>query len=192
MTEEKQQENSDNKIESTENNEFTETVEQQEITTEDLTKKLQQAEQKAEQNWDSLLRKQAEYDNLQKRTKRDLENAHKYALEKFAIELLSIKDTMELGLEAAQKPETTLDSVCEGMNLTLKMLMDTMSKFDIVELDPIEQKFDPQQHEAMSMQTVPNVEDGTILHVHQKGYKLNDRLLRPARVIVAKAIDNQG
>jgi molecular chaperone GrpE len=191
MTEEKQQENSDNQIESTENNETTDTVEKQE-TIEDLAKKLQEAEQKAEHHWDNLLRKQAEYDNLQKRTTRDLENAHKYALEKFAIELLSIKDTMELGLEAAQKPETTLDSVCEGMNLTLKMLMDTMSKFNIVELDPADEKFDPQQHEAMSMQTLPNVEDGTILHVHQKGYKLHDRLLRPARVIVAKAIDNQG
>jgi molecular chaperone GrpE len=171
--------------------ETTEAVEKQE-TTEELTKKLDEAEQKAEQNWDSLLRKQAEYDNLEKRTKRDLENAHKYAVEKFAIELLSIKDTMELGLEAAQKPETPLNSVCDGMDLTIKMLIDAMSKFNIVELDPINEKFDPQQHEAMSMQTLPDVEDGTILHVHQKGYKLHDRLLRPARVIVAKAIDNQG
>ncbi len=191
MTEENKATAEEKPQENSEIHESTETVEKPE-TTEDLTKKLHQAEQKAEQNWDSLLRKQAEYDNLQKRTKRDLENAHKYAVEKLAIELLSIKDTMELGLEAAEKPETSLDTVCEGMSLTLKMLLDAMSKFNIVELDPVNEKFDPQQHEAMSMQTLPNVEDGTILHVHQKGYKLHDRLLRPARVIVAKAIENQG
>ncbi len=185
MTEENKATEEEKPQENSENNESTET-------TEDLTKKLHEAEQKAEQHWDSLLRKQAEYDNLQKRTKRDLENAHKYAVEKLAIELLSIKDTMELGLEAAEKPEIQLDTVCEGMGLTLKMLLDAMSKFNIIELDPLNQKFDPQQHEAMSMQTLPNVEDGTILHVHQKGYKLHDRLLRPARVIVAKAIENQG
>ncbi|MEN8217129.1 MAG: nucleotide exchange factor GrpE [Pseudomonadota bacterium] len=161
----------------------------------ELTRQLAEATQKAEEHWDSLLRKQAECDNLQKRMARDLEKARKYALEKFATELLAVKDSMELGLDAAAKPETKLEAVREGMTLTLKMLTDTLAKFNIVEINPIEEKFNPQWHEAMAMQPVPNVEDGSVLHVHQKGYQLNDRLLRPARVIVAKAekqIENQG
>lgn len=155
---------------------------------EELTRQLTEATQKADGYWDNLLRKQAEYDNLQKRMTRELENARKYALEKFTTELLSIKDSMELGLEAATKPETSLDTVSEGIALTLKMLGDTMSKFGVMEINPQNEKFDPQWHEAMAMQPTSDVEEGMVLHVHQKGYQLNERLLRPARVIVAKAI----
>ncbi|HDN25546.1 MAG TPA: nucleotide exchange factor GrpE [Thioploca sp.] len=164
----------------------------------ELTRKYAEATQKAESYWDSLLRRQAEYDNLQKRMVRDVDNARKYALEKFATELLAVKDSMELGIEAAAKPETNLDSVREGMGLTLKMLVDTLSKFNINEINPIDEPFNPEWHEAMAMQPVPNVSDGIVLHVHQKGYELNERLLRPARVVVAKAIpaekplDNEG
>ena len=143
---------------------------------------------KADSHWENVLRKQAELDNFQKRSIRDLENARKYALEKFASELLAVKDSMELGIEAASKPETALDAVREGMTLTLKMLSDALSKFNIVEINPVEEKFNPQWHEAMAMQPVPNVEEGTVLYVHQKGYQLNERLLRPARVVVAKAM----
>jgi molecular chaperone GrpE len=155
---------------------------------EELIRQLAEEKQKAGNHWDSLLRKQAECDNLQKRMRRDLENARKYGLEKFATELLEIKDSMELGLDAATKPETNLDAVCEGMTLTLKKLTDTMAKFGIMEINPIDEKFNPQWHEAMAMQPMPNVEDGLVLHIHQKGYQLNDRLLRPARVVVAKAV----
>lgn len=166
----------------------------------ELTRQLAEATQKAETHWNSLLRKQAEYDNLQKRMTRDLDSARKYALEKFATDLLVVKDSMELGFDATAKPETDLGTVHEGMSLTLKMLIDTMNKFGIVEINPIEEKFDPQWHEAMAMQPVPNVEDDTVLYVHQKGYQLNDRLLRPARVVVAKSpsvdteknLENQG
>ncbi|MEK8016533.1 MAG: nucleotide exchange factor GrpE [Candidatus Parabeggiatoa sp.] len=158
---------------------------------EDLSRQLAEATQQAQTHWDNLLRKQAEFDNLQKRMTRDLENARKYALEKFATELLAVNDSMELGLEAASKPETQLDAVREGMVLTFKMLNDTMTKFGITEINPLDEKFDPQWHEAMAMQPIPNVADGMVLHVHQKGYQLNDRLLRPARVVVAKAIENQ-
>lgn len=156
---------------------------------EDLTRQLAEATQKAEKYWDSLLRKQADFDNFQKRMTRDLENAHKYALEKLATELLSVKDSMEFGLEAASKPETDLKAVREGVALTLKMLADILNKFGIVEIDPQNEKFNPRWHEAMAMQPVPNVAEGTVLHVHQKGYQLHDRLLRPARVIVAKALE---
>lgn len=158
---------------------------------EELTDQLTEATQNAEKHWDNLLRKQAEYDNLQKRMARDLDNARKFALEKFATELLAVKDSMELGLDAASKPETNLDSVRDGMALTLKMLTDAMAKFAITEINPTEEKFNPQWHEAMAMQPVPNVEDGAVLHVHQKGYQINDRLLRPARVVVAKAVESE-
>ncbi|MDM8568369.1 nucleotide exchange factor GrpE, partial [Thiotrichales bacterium HSG1] len=107
-------------------------------------------------------------------------------LEKFATEILAIKDSMELGMEAATKPETSLKTINEGMTLTLKMLTDSLEKFNIVELNPINEKFDPQWHEAMTTQPSDEVDDGTVLHIHQKGYKLQDRLLRPARVIVSK------
>ncbi|MFK5971106.1 MAG: nucleotide exchange factor GrpE [Candidatus Marithrix sp.] len=171
----------------------------EEISVEELTKQLtdiqQQAaevQQKADEYWDTILRKQAEHDNLQKRMVRDLENTRKYALEKFATEILAIKDSIELGLEATNKPETNLETIHEGMTLTLKMLTDSLVKFNIVELEPINEKFDPQWHEAMTIQPNAEVDDGTVLHVHQKGYKLQDRLLRPARVIVSKKpLENQ-
>ena len=138
-----------------------------------------------------MLRNQAEHDNLQKRMTRDLDNARKYALEKFATELLAIKDSLELGLEAAAKPETNLDTVREGMALTTKMLTDIMAKFNILEINPQNQKFDPQWHEAIAMQPIPNIAAGIVLHVQQKGYQLNDRLLRPARVVVAKTLETE-
>lgn len=155
---------------------------------EDLTRQLVEMTKKADSHWENVLRKQAELDNFQKRSARELENAHKYALEKFASELLAVKDSMELGIEAAAKPETALNAVQEGMALTLKMLSDALNKFNIVEINPVEEKFNPQWHEAMAMQPVPNVEEGTVLYVHQKGYQLHERLLRPARVVVAKAM----
>ena len=158
---------------------------------EELKRQLAEVTQKAEQYWDTLVRNQAEYDNLHKRMTRDLDNARKYALEKFATELLAIKDSMELGLEAVIKPETNLDTVREGMALTTKMLTDIMAKFNILEINPQNQKFDPQWHEAIAMQPIPNIAAGTVLHVQQKGYQLNDRLLRPARVVVAKTLETE-
>ena len=158
---------------------------------EELKRQLVEVTKKADNYWDTLLRNQAEYDNLQKRMTRDLDNTRKYALEKFATELLAIKDSLELGAEAAAKPETNLDTVREGMALTTKMLTEIMIKFNILEINPHNQKFDPQWHEAIAMQPVPNIAAGTVLHVQQKGYQLNDRLLRPARVIVAKTLENE-
>jgi len=157
---------------------------------EELTRQLAAAEQKATANWDNLLRKQAELDNVQKRMAREIENAHKYALEKFAIELLEVKDSLELGIEAANKPETDLGAVKEGMMLILKKLADTLKKFNILEINPQDEKFNPQWHEAIAVQPVQDQEDNTVLLVHQKGYQLNDRLLRPARVVVAKAVQS--
>lgn len=158
-------------------------------TVEELAKQLAEAERKAQELWDSLLRQRAESENLRKRVERDLENTRKYALEKFAKELLAVKDSLEFGLEAVSRPETDLQTVRDGMALTLKMFTDALEKFEIIILDPLNEKFNPQWHEAMAIQPIPNVEEGTVVLVHQKGYQLFDRLLRPARVIVAKAIE---
>lgn len=160
------------------------------VSVDELKRQLMEATEKASTYWDSLLRQKAEVENLQKRASRDVENARKYALEKFVGELLAVKDSMELGFEAANKPETEVNTIKEGLDLTLKMLNSTLEKFGIQEINPQDEKFDPQWHEAMAMQPIPNVEAGTVVLVHQKGYQLNERLLRPARVIVAKALDS--
>lgn len=161
-----------------------------ELTIATLTQQLQAAEHQAESYKDNLLRVRAETENARKRMERDLDNARKFALEKIATELLSVNDSLELGVEAAAKENASLESVQEGMSLTLKQLQNILEKFGILEINPVNQKFDPQFHEAMAMQAVPNVESGTVLFVAQKGYQLNERLLRPARVIVAKALES--
>lgn len=155
----------------------------------ELTATLAATEKKAQDYWDSLARQKAEYENLQKRTERDIEQVRKFALEKFALELLPIRDNLELGIEAANKPGVQIETVVEGMQLTEKALMDTLNKFGIEEINPQEQKFNPEWHEAMAAQPVPDVANDTVIFVHRKGYHLNQRLLRAAQVIVAKNPD---
>jgi len=152
-----------------------------------LQQDLAAAQQKAEENWNHFLRARAELDNMRRRAERDVEQAHKFALEKFAGELLGVRDSLELGLQAAQDPAADIAKVREGLDLTLRMLKQAMEKFNIVQVDPQGQKFDPSKHEAMAAQEAADCEPNTVLHVVQKGYLLNDRLLRPAMVIVSKA-----
>lgn len=151
-----------------------------------LEEQLKAAQQKAQENWELALRAQAELENLRKRTHRDIENAHKYALEKLASELLAVRDSMELGLSAAQE-STDIAGIREGVKLTLKMLAQVMEKFDIREVDPEGQKFNPELHQAMAMQETDKLEPNNVISVMQKGYTLKDRLLRPALVTVSKA-----
>ena len=155
------------------------------ITIETLTQEISALEQMVEENINKALRAQAEIDNLHKRTRRDIENAHKYALEKFVMELLPVLDSMELGLSASDNAEAT-ESLREGMELTLKMFRDTLEKFGIKVIDPQGEKFNPEQHEAVSMQELDDAESGSVISVMQKGYELNGRLVRPAMVMVAK------
>ncbi len=153
-----------------------------------LQEQLDAANKKAEENWDQLLRTRAEMENLQKRAQRDIENAHKYGLEKIANELLGVRDSMELGLGAAQE-NTDVESLREGAELTLKMLTQLMEKFGIKEVSPENQRFNPELHQAMTMQESEQLEPNTVIAVMQKGYTLNDRLLRPALVTVSKVPD---
>jgi len=153
----------------------------------DLATKLAEAEAKAQENWDQLLRTRAEMDNLRRRTERELENAHKYALERFAQELLAVRDSLEMGLTVAQAENADVASIVEGTELTLKMLVSAMDKFAIKEIHPLDEPFDPEQHQAMSMLEAPDKVPNTVINVMQKGYSLNDRLIRPAMVVVSKA-----
>ncbi len=134
---------------------------------------------------DKVVRATAELDNIRKRTSRDIENAHKYALERFVNELLPVVDSMELGINASQSAQD-IESLREGMDLTLKMLFDCMGKFGVKTIDPAGEKFDPEWHEAVSMQELEGSEPGQVVTVIQKGYELNGRLVRPAMVVVAK------
>ncbi|MCW8963339.1 MAG: nucleotide exchange factor GrpE [Gammaproteobacteria bacterium] len=150
---------------------------------------LDEATAQASENWDKFMRSQAEMDNILKRTKRDLENAHKFALEKFVNELLSVRDSLEMGLDHAEGEDVDPVKLKEGSELTLRMLSQVMEKFNVIQVDPRGETFNPELHEAMAMVPSNEVAPNNILDVIQKGYLLNDRLIRPARVVVAKALD---
>ena len=149
----------------------------------EATASLEELQAKADENWDRYLRAAAEVENVRKRATRDVEHARKYALENFGRELLAVKDSLEMGLEAAGSADA--DSLREGSEATLKLLATTLERFGVSEIDPEGEPFDPEQHEAMTMQPSADVEPGSVLTDIQKGYSLNGRLLRPARVVVA-------
>jgi molecular chaperone GrpE len=137
---------------------------------------------------DTVLRAHAEVQNMRKRCESDVERAHKFALEKFSAELFTVMDNLERALQAV--PDTEHESVmalCEGVGLTLKSFIEIFGKFNIEQIDPLGEPFDPQLHEAMSMQENDEVEPNTVIAVMQKGYKINGRLIRPAMVLVSKS-----
>jgi len=153
---------------------------------ESLRQENENLRRRLEQGTDSLLRVQAEMDNLRKRTVRDIENAHKYALDRFIRELLPVIDSMELGISASTGDVTDVDSLREGMDLTMKKFLDTLAGFGVAVIDPVQEKFDPELHQAVTVQEAAGTEPGCVTAVMQKGYQLNGRLVRPAMVIVAK------
>lgn len=130
------------------------------------------------------LRSAAEMENLRKRTAREVEQAHRFALEKFAQELLAVRDSLELAV--ANAPKADAASLAAGQEATLKLLARAFERFSIQTLDPLGEPFDPQRQEAMAMIDSPTAAPDSVVEVVQKGYELNGRLLRPARVIVAR------
>ena len=151
-----------------------------------LEAKLARAEAKAAENWDHFVRTKAEMDNLRRRNAKDVENAHKYGTEKLVNQLLPVVDSMELGLAVEG---ASAESLREGMELTMKMVQKMMENLAIEEINPINEKFNPEKHQAMSLQPSADVEPNTVIAVMQKGYSLNDRLIRPAMVMVSKAVE---
>ena len=151
-----------------------------------LEAQLEDAQKKASDNWEQFLRAKAEMDNLRRRNTKDVENAHKYGIEKFVNELLPVLDGMAMGLATE---DASAESLREGMELTMNMMAKMLEKLGIEEVDPLNEKFDPEKHQAMTMQPNADVEPNTVIAVMQKGYVLNDRLIRPAMVMVSKAVE---
>jgi molecular chaperone GrpE len=164
-------------------------VGEHEYTIEELKKELEEAKQKANEAWDKAVRMQAEMENLKKRTQKELEDAHKFALTGFGKELLPVFDSLVLGLQAATGDSEDVKKFREGSELTIKQFEALFPKFNIVAIDPMGQTFNPEQHQAMLMQVVEGAEPNTVVNVFQKGYILNGRLLRPAMVVVAKSAE---
>lgn len=153
---------------------------------EETLRLLEDARARADETWDQVLRLQAELENARKRFERDLESAHRFGVEKLVKELLPVRDSLEKGLEAADAEQADVAALREGTALTLRLLTQALERFGVREVDPAGQRFDPELHQAMSVQQGTQAEPNTVLHVMQKGYTLNDRLVRPALVVVAK------
>jgi molecular chaperone GrpE len=146
---------------------------------------VEELQQKLSTLGEQLLREQAEMQNVRRRAQRDIESAHKYALEKFATELLSVVDNLERAIDAIDEDDESQKSVAEGLELTLKSFSEVLAKYNVEAVEPQGQPFDADLHQAVS--TVPNkdVEPNTVINVFQKGYTLNGRLIRPAMVVVS-------
>jgi molecular chaperone GrpE len=149
-----------------------------------LQQALSQAEERAKANWDQYLRAVADLENIRKRAERDVQAANRYGLEKFAGELIPVLDSLELAVQSGEKADAR--TLVEGQKATLRLLTRAFEKLGITELDPKGEKFDPNRHEAMMVQESPNAAPDSVVQVVQRGYELNGRVLRPARVIVAK------
>ncbi|MCK0105088.1 nucleotide exchange factor GrpE [Marinobacter sp. S0848L] len=139
---------------------------------------------------DQALRAQAEMQNVRRRAELDVEKAHKFALEKFVKELLPVADSLEKAVESTEGNEESgelVASMRQGVEMTLSLFLGSLKKFNVEQLNPVGEPFDPQQHEAMSMVPAPDAEPNSVVAVVQKGYLLNGRVVRPAMVVVAKA-----
>ena len=153
---------------------------------EDIEQQLLKAQATIKEYWDQIMRLKAEIENNIKRSSRDIENAHKFALRNFAESLLPILDSMEMGQQAAEGEKANLSSIVEGSQLTMTMFVQALEKHGLKQIDPVGESFDPDQHQAISMIDDENAESNTVISVMQKGFLLNDRLVRPAMVVVSK------
>ena len=148
-----------------------------------LRNTLADVQARAQEHRDNYVRVVAEMDNLRKRTAREIDSAQRYAVEKFAGDLLDARDSLELGIAAAG---AGAGSLTEGMQATLRLIDKAFERAGISVIDPQGEAFNPERHEAMATQDAPGLEPGTVATVVQKGYALNGRVLRPARVLVAR------
>lgn len=154
-----------------------------------LYAELEAAKQTIADQKDSVVRAAADVDNMRRRAAQDVEKAHKFALEKFANELLPVIDNLERAIEFSDKENETLKPLLEGIDMTVKSFNDAVAKFGVEIVNPQGEQFNPDFHQAMSIQPSNDVTPNTVLAVMQKGYTLNGRLLRPAMVMVSKAAD---
>lgn len=155
----------------------------------ELEKALEEAEARAQENWEHYVRARAEMENAQRRAQKDVQQAKRQGIEKIAGDLLQVRDSLEMGVSAANQEDADLNKVREGSELTLKMLEQVMERHEIEEVNPEGERFNPEYHEAMAMQPSTEQEPNTVLQVVQKGFLLQGKLLRPAMVMVAKKPD---
>jgi molecular chaperone GrpE len=164
-----------------------EAIEQHAATAAELAGELAAVQAKADDYWDQLLRSRAELENLRRRQAAELEKAHKFALDSFVRDLLQVRDSLELGYAAAQDEAADVAKLREGTELTLKLLGDVMGRFGVAPVEAEGQPFNPDLHQAMTMESRADVPANTVTQVFQKGYTLNGRLVRPALVTVSRA-----
>jgi molecular chaperone GrpE len=181
MTKKQDEEQSVENIED-ENIETTE----QEIPEDDLQTQLEEAQKSTKDNWDKVLRAQAEMENLRRRNAKDLENAHKFALDGFVKALLEVKDSLTMGLKTARDDNASIESITEGLEMTDKVFLSTLEKFGVETINPAGESFNPEFHEAVTMIPMPDNESNSVLEVIQVGFSLNGRLVRPAMVVVVQ------
>ena len=155
-------------------------------TGETIEQQLVKAQATIKDYWEQMMRLRAEIENNRKRAERDVENAHKYALKNFVENLLPVIDSMEMGQTAATADNATLESILEGSALTVDMFVQVLQRNGLEQVDPLGEKFDPERHQAISMIDVEDAKSNTVVEVMQKGFLLNDRLIRPAMVVVAR------
>ena len=177
-----------------EQNEATETATEENGTAEESVEpemsEVESLQAQLQDQQEQVLRIQAEMQNVRRRAEIDVEKAHKFALEKFVKELLPVADSLEKAVESTEGQQDSSEmvtSIREGVEMTLDLFKKSLTKFNVEQLDPVGEPFDPQQHEAMSMVPAPNAEPNSVVAVVQKGYLLNGRVVRPAMVMVAKA-----
>lgn len=144
----------------------------------------QQVEQQAKEQFERVLRLQADIENMKRRAEKDVANAHKYATEKLLKELVAVADSLEMAMQSEKTADTT--AIVEGVELTHKLFLDVLGKHGVEQINPENSLFNPELHQAVSMQPNPDVDSNTVLQVMQKGYSLNGRLIRPAMVVVAQ------
>ncbi|MCF7505858.1 MULTISPECIES: nucleotide exchange factor GrpE [Vibrio] len=172
------------KVEEAELNE--DAADEQESKIAQLEAALLSSESKVKEQQDSVLRAKAEVENMRRRTEQEVDKARKYALNKFAEGLLPVIDNLERAVQAADAENEAVKPILEGVELTHKTFVDTVAKFGLTEINPEGEVFNPEYHQAMSIQESPDHESNTVMFVMQKGYELNGRVIRPAMVMVAK------
>ncbi len=155
----------------------------------DLASQIEQLQTELALAQEQSLRATAEMQNIRRRSEQDVEKAHKFGVEKFVSDLLPVADNLERSIDAAKAEGAELATVIEGVELTLKTLADSLVRHKVEAIDPAGEPFNPEFHQAMSMVPNPDVEPNTVINVFQKGYTLNGRLVRPAMVVVSKAVD---
>jgi molecular chaperone GrpE len=151
-----------------------------------VSEELERLRREARENHENYLRAMAEVENVRRRGEREVANAHKFGLEKFVAELLPVRDSLEMGLKAGEQEQADVAALREGTELTLKMLGQVLEKFGVEEINPEGEPFNPDRHEAVSTLQSAEAEPDTVVEVMQKGYLLNERVVRPAMVVVAR------